>query len=248
MKNLDPRVKLFWLVIAAIGIFRLKVWYAQLSVAIVLGTIIIFRAIFARENFKVLRILLVFLPLTFLIHILFGTHLLATIFRSAPRDPWSVLLLMPLTFTLRIGNLIALMALATHWLKALEVLDAIYHLLKPLRIIGLPVDDIFQVIFIAVRFIPLMQEEYQRLDDSWRIFMNCDSGGLFGQIERLRTILVPLMVVSFRRAEVLAEAMTVRGYDSKIKRSYVGQLRWQFPDWIGLAAGCGGLILMVVKI
>ncbi|NLA21461.1 MAG: hypothetical protein GX870_00305, partial [Candidatus Marinimicrobia bacterium] len=172
MKNLDPRVKILWLIIAVIGIFRLKVWYAQLGVAIILGTIITFRILYAKENFKVLRILLVFLPLTFLIHILFGTNLLATIFRSVPRDSWSVLLFTPLTFTLRIGNLIALMALATHWLKALEVLDALYHLLKPLRKIGLPVDDIFQIIFIAVRFIPLIQEEYQRLDDSWRIFMN----------------------------------------------------------------------------
>lgn len=248
MKNLDPRVKILWLMIAVIGIFRLKVWYAQLGVALVLGTIIIFRTISTKESFKVLRILLVFLPLTFLIHILFGTNLLATIFRSAPRDSWSVLLFTPLTFTLRIGNLIALMALATHWLKALEVLDALYHLLKPLRKIGLPVDDIFQIIFIAVRFIPLIQEEYQRLDDSWRIFMNRDSGGLFGQIERLRTILVPLMVVSFRRAEVLAEAMTVRGYNSQVKRSYIGRLHWQTPDWIGLAAGCGSLVLMVINI
>lgn len=61
-------------------------------------------------------------------------------------------------------------------------------------------------------------------------------------------ILVPLMVVSFRWVEVLAEVMTVRGYNSQVKRSYIGRLYWQTPDWIGLLAGCGSLVLMVINI
>ncbi|MFA6742807.1 MAG: energy-coupling factor transporter transmembrane component T, partial [Candidatus Neomarinimicrobiota bacterium] len=163
-----------------------------------------------------------------------------------PRDSWQVLFWQPLGFTLRIGNIIILMTLAIQWLKALEVLDAFYHFLKPLRKIGLPVDDLFQIIFIAVRFIPLMREEYQRLDESWRIFINRRPTSLAAKVERLRMILIPLMIVSFRRAEVLAEAMTVRGYDPKAERSYVGQLRWRAVDWVGLAVGLGALVLVVV--
>lgn len=247
MKNLDPRVKILWLIVAAIGIFSIPSWYGQLSVSMVLGAITLGLAYLTKLSFKSLRILIVFLPLTFIIHILFGTHLLATLLRGAPRDSWQVLILRPLSFTLRIGNFIGLMALATQWLRALEVLDAFYHLLKPLRKTGLPVDDFFQVIFIAVRFIPLMREEYQRLDESWRIFINRKSSSIAGRIARLRTILIPLMIVSFRRAETLAEAMTVRGYDPKIRRSYIGQLRWSLADWIWMTAACGVLILTVVK-
>ncbi|MDD5229880.1 MAG: energy-coupling factor transporter transmembrane component T [Candidatus Marinimicrobia bacterium] len=246
MRHVDPRVKLVWLIGAAVGIFSFSDWYIQLGILLVLGSALIIRHGMVKFNLRPLRILLFFLPFTFIIHILFGSHLLATIFADKPRDSWQVLFWQPLGFTLRIGNIIILMTLATQWLKALEVLDAFYHFLKPLRKIGLPVDDLFQVIFIAVRFIPLMREEYQRLDESWRIFINRRPTSLAAKVERLRMILIPLMIVSFRRAEVLAEAMTVRGYDPKAERSYVGQLRWRAVDWVGLAVGLGALVLVVV--
>lgn len=246
MKNPDPRVKLLWLIVAAIGIFSILTWYGQLIVAAGLVTITLIISRLTKSGFKALRILIVFLPLTFGIHVLFGTHLLATLFRNAPRDSWELLLLMPFGFTLRIGNFILLMALATRWLQVLEVLDAFYHIIKPLRKTGLPVDDFFQIIFIAVRFIPLMREEYQRLDESWRIFVNSGQQTIFDRIDRLRTIIIPLMIVSFRRAEVLAEAMTVRGYDPQVRRSYVGQLRWQPTDWALTMLGLGVLIFTVV--
>lgn len=246
MKNPDPRVKLLWLIVAAIGIFSITTWRGQIIVATGLVIVTLVTARLTKSGFKALRILIVFLPLTFGIHVLFGTHLLATIFRHAPRDSWELLLLMPFGFTLRIGNFIMLMALATRWLQALEVLDAFYHILKPLRKTGLPVDDFFQIIFIAVRFIPLMREEYQRLDESWRIFVNSGQQTLYDRINRLRMVIVPLMIVSFRRAEVLAEAMTVRGYNPQVRRSYVGQLRWQPADWALTMLGLGVLVLTVV--
>ncbi len=241
-------MKLLWLIIAAIGIFSLKTWYGQVAVACGLGVIAFYVARSTKEGFKGLRILSVFLPLTFVIHILFGTHLLATLFRGAPRDSWNVLLLAPFGFTLRIGNFIMLMALATRWLRALAALDAIYHVLKPLRKTGLPVDDFFQIIFIAVRFTPLMREEYQRLDESWRIFVNARQTTLIERIDRLRAIIVPLMIISFRRAEVLAEAMTIRGYDPQTRRSYIGQLNWKPADWAMTVLGVGILVFTVVGI
>lgn len=235
--------------VAALSIFDLSGWCAQLGVLLVLGLILSIRyKRYKKIDLKPLRILLIFLPLTFAIHVLCGSHLLATIFKGVPRDSWQVLFWQPLGFTLRIGNFILLMTFATQWLQALEVLDTFYYFLRPLRKIGMPVDDLFQMIFIAVRFIPLMREEYQRLDESWRIFVNRRSVSLTDRIERLRTILIPLMIVSFRRADVLAEAMTIRGYELKSRRSYFGQLRWRLSDWAGLVVGLSSLILIVVKI
>jgi energy-coupling factor transport system permease protein len=247
MKNLDPRVKLLWLLVAVVGIFSIRAWIGQLGVTVALTILIIVTARMTKSTFKSLKILIVFLPLTFLIHILFGTHLMATIFRGAPLDSWELLILMPFGFTLRIGNFILLMVLVTRWLGALEVLDAFYHILKPLHKTGLPVDDFFQIIFIAVRFIPLMHEEYERLDESWRIFINGRQQTLVERIDRIRTIIVPLMIVSFRRAEVLAEAMTVRGYNPQVRRTYVGQLHWRPADWALTVVGLGVLILTVIK-
>jgi len=231
--------------VAAIGIFSISAWYGQAIVAGLLLPILAGLTANAGKTRWSLRILLVFLPLTFGIHILFGTHLLATVLRGAVRDSWQVLFFRPLGFTLRIGNFILLMALATQWIQALPALDAIYHILKPLRRTGLPIDDLFQIIFIAVRFIPLMREEYQRIAESWRIFMDTGQDTLIGRIDRLRTILVPLMIVSFRRAEVLADAMTVRGYNPAVRRSYLGQLHWSPADWVLTVAGIGVLVITV---
>jgi len=137
----------------------------------------------------------------------------------------------PLLFTIRVGNLILYMAFALKWIRDIEFLDAIYHILKPLRRLKWQVDDFFQIIFISVKFFPILREEYTRLDEGWKTFTTVQDRTLSDRIKRVRDSVIPLMIFSFQRAETLADAMTIRGYGSTSRRSYYGQLKFTYTDW-----------------
>ena len=94
-----------------------------------------------------------------------------------------------------------------------EVADALSSLMTPLGILGLPVGDLATLTSVALRFIPLAAEELVRIRDA-----QCARGVDFAggnpvvRVRRWLSVLTPLVVALFRRAEDLADAMRERGY------------------------------------
>lgn len=237
MKSLDPRAKLFWALAWMFSLFLIDRSLGQ--VAGLLLTLVLIRVNGLRLGpvIHTVRYLVLFLPITFLVHLLVisqGWQLF-----TGAMSPSLALLEQPLLFSLRVANLILLMAFVLKWIRDIEFLDGIYALLRPLERLGWRIDDFFQIIFIAVKFFPLLQEEYQRLDEGWKLLGEAPDKQMAERIRRVRKSLIPLMIFSFQRAETLADAITVRGYSATVRRSLYQPLKLRWWDWCsgGLALG-----------
>lgn len=118
-----------------------------------------------------------------------------------------------------------------------EISDACVRLLRPLGAVGVPVADIGLVLSLALRFIPIVAEEYGRIQMAQRSRgVRFDEGSLIERVRVWASVLTPLVVGLFRRADCLAESMASRCYadGASIEIPARGLLR---RDWILLIAG-----------
>lgn len=101
----------------------------------------------------------------------------------------------------------------TYTSSSTELVDGLRALLRPLRRLGAPVDDAAMVLSIALRFIPVMSDEFDRVRSAQASRGAAfHTGGLKARLEAYRTAFVPLFVGVFRRADALALAMDARCY------------------------------------
>lgn len=110
--------------------------------------------------------------------------------------------------------------------------------LAPLRRLRLPVDDIATVFSIALRFIPLMAEEFCRIRNAqWSRACGFDDEGLLGRVRAWGKVLMPMIMSLFRRADALSEAMDARCYGAADKRGSLAQMKLNAASAAWLAAG-----------
>jgi energy-coupling factor transport system permease protein len=127
--------------------------------------------------------------------------------------------------------------------KPIDLTDGINSLLRPLRALKVPVDEFSLMLSISLRFIPNLLDETQKVMDAQRARgTQFGEGSLFKQMKTLIPVFLPLFVSSLNRAEELANAMEVRGYQSGEKRSTFRQLQWKKRDTVCL------LLMLVLTI
>ncbi len=114
---------------------------------------------------------------------------------------------------LRLITLVLFSLLLTLTTTPLTLTHGIGFFLKPLRYIGLPTEEIAMIMAIALRFIPTLMEESQRLMKA-QLSRGADfeTGSIFRRAKSLVPLVVPLFISAFRRADDLALAMEARGY------------------------------------
>ncbi|MBB5173733.1 CbiQ family ECF transporter T component [Texcoconibacillus texcoconensis] len=119
--------------------------------------------------------------------------------------------------------------------KPIDLTDGIGSLLRPLRKLKVPVDELALMLSISLRFIPNLMDETQRIMDAQRARgTQFGEGSLIQQMKTLVPIFLPLFASSLNRAEDMANAMEVRGYQSGTKRSTFRQLSWKRIDTASL--------------
>lgn len=117
--------------------------------------------------------------------------------------------------------------------KPIDLTDGINALLSPLRVLKVPVDDISLMLTIALRFIPNLLDETQKVMDAQRARgTTFGEGSLVEQMKKLVPIIMPLFVSSLKRAEDMADVMEVRGYQSAKPRTSFRKLAWKRADTI----------------
>ena len=116
--------------------------------------------------------------------------------------------------------------------------DAIEQLLKPLGKLHFPVHELAMMMSIALRFIPTLIEEADKIASAQKARgADFESGSLFQKAKALVPILVPLFISAFRRADELATAMECRCYHGGEGRTKLHVLQYQRRDYIALAGG-----------
>lgn len=138
---------------------------------------------------------------------------------------------------LRILLLVSGAALLTATTAPLALADGLEDLLSPLKRLRFPAHEVAMMMTIALRFIPTLHEESQKITKA-QAARGADfaEGGPLSRIRATIPILIPLTVGSFRRADELAEAMESRGYRGGEGRTRYRELRLRPRDAIALAA------------
>lgn len=136
----------------------------------------------------------------------------------------------------RIIALIMGTALLTYTTSPITLTDAIERLLSPLKKIKLPVHELAMMMTIALRFIPTLIEETDKIMSAQKARgADMESGGLVQRAKALVPILIPLFVSAFRRAEELALAMECRCYRGGEGRTRLRQLKSTANDYIAMS-------------
>ena len=148
--------------------------------------------------------------------------------------------------TVRVCALIAGTSLLTYTTSPIVLTDAIENLLRPLAKIHFPVHELAKMMSIALRFIPTLIEETEKIMNAQKARGAMIDNGTFTQrIKALVPVLIPLFISAFRRADELAMAMECRCYRGGTGRTRLKVLRCEKQDYIDLAVciACFAVIL-----
>ena len=130
-----------------------------------------------------------------------------------------------------------------------QLTDAIEHVMRPLKLIRVPVHEIAMMMSIALRFIPILMEETDKIMKAQTARGACfDEGNVIQRAKSLVPVLVPLFVSAFRRANDLSLAMEARCYHGGAGRTKMKPLRYGQDDRIAYAALALFLAVMIVLI
>ena len=152
----------------------------------------------------------------------------------------------------RLIMLIIVSSLLTYTTKPVMLTDGLEALLKPLKVVGMPAHELAMMMSIALRFIPTLLEETDKIMKAQMARgADFESGKLFDRVKGLVPILIPLFISSLRRAEELAMAMEARCYRGGENRTRLHTLKFSGPDRVGIAATVimiGGIILLRIML
>ena len=233
--RLDPRTKLILVVLYIIALFNAKGWGAYLLILAVTSICMAVSHISPRNIFKGLKPMLFIIALTALLNIFYtqGTPI---------REGWIITwegIERAVKMMLRITLLIVGTFLLTYTTSPMELTDGLERLLKPLNRVKVPVHEITLMMSMALRFIPTLIEETDKIMSAQKARgADFETGNLIERAKALLPILVPLFVSAFRRADELAVAMESRCYHGGEGRTRMKQLRFCTRDFVALILGC----------
>lgn len=129
----------------------------------------------------------------------------------------------------------------------LEIADGIESLLNPLKRFKVPVQEIALILSIALRFVPTLMQETEKIMNAQRARgVDFSSGSIVERMKKVVPLLIPLFISSIDRADQLAVAMTARGYRDGDHRTKLRQLTWSKMDTAVMALFAVATIVLAV--
>jgi energy-coupling factor transport system permease protein len=241
--RLDPRVKIALLFLVMILIFSTDslLSYALLLLSTILAAVL--SGLRLRFFIRGLKPLIFLIVITFLFNAAFaGGKPLVSFFKLSLTAEG---LHLGVAMALRLILLILSTSLLTLTTSPIQMTDAIESLLSPLRKVGLPAHELAMMTTIALRFIPLMLAETEKIMKAQMARgAEFERGSLLQRARSLLPILVPLFVHAFRHAEELAVAMEARCYRGGEGRTRLKTLRAASRDlWACILAGAAMILI-----
>lgn len=137
-------------------------------------------------------------------------------------------------YSLRLVLFVSISFLITLTSSPSDLADSIARLLRPLEKFRIPIDDLALIVFIAIRFIPVLYEEFAAIKNAQIMRGVSFSGSFLTRVRKSTTIIIPLFLAAINRADQIAMAIAVRSgrqQGKKIKRTYYSSRRFGAPDW-----------------
>ncbi|MBR2048953.1 MAG: energy-coupling factor transporter transmembrane protein EcfT [Oscillospiraceae bacterium] len=244
--KLDPRTKLLMVVIYIVALFSASGWSGYALTGLFLAMAILISNIPFKSITRGLKPVMVIVVFTGVLNLFFtpGTHEIVNIFGFSLT--WEAVE-RAFFMILRIMMLITGTFLLTYTTSPIALTDGLESLLSPLKRIKFPVHELSMMMCIALRFIPTLIEETDKIMSAQKARgADFESGSLMERARALVPILVPLFISAFRRADELATAMECRCYQGGEGRTKMKQLHYTQLDFN--AFGIGAALLAAVLI
>ena len=232
---LDPRAKILATTALVLGLFLVDSIAGFLVVATAVTVLVAASGIPAGTFLRILRPVAFIVALTVLFQVLFSREG-ATLVEWGPLEVHSGGLRLGLFLGLRILLLVSAAGLLTATTTPVALADGIEDLLSPLKRLRFPAHEVAMMMTIALRFIPTLGEEAEKITKAQAARgADFSEGGPLRRARALVPVLVPLTVGAFRRADELADAMESRGYRGGEGRTRYRELRFRTRDALALA-------------
>ena len=233
--KLDPRVKIIISLIYIIDLFIVNNFKGYIFIVLFTLAAILISQIKFKYIYKGLKPILILVIITAILNLFLtpGETLLfkwkfITIYKEGVR--LAVFMVLRLVFLI-IGT--SLLTLTT---SPIELTAGIEKLLNPLRKIGVPAHELAMMMTIALRFIPTLMDETDKIMKAQMARgADFESGNLIQRAKNLIPLLVPLFISSFRRADELAMAMEARCYRGGEGRTRMKELSFSSRDFVAIA-------------
>lgn len=232
--RLDARTKLILVIVYIIGLFQANGWLSYALVCVLTLLCLRISHIRLKNIFKGLKPMLFIIVLTAVLNIFYtdGTPIL---------PGWIITwqgIERAIQMILRISLLITGTFLLTYTTSPIALTDGLEKLLGPLKLIRVPVHELTIMMSMALRFIPTLIEETDKIMSAQRARgADFETGNLIQRAKALLPILVPLFVSAFRRADELAVAMESRCYHGGQGRTRMKQLKLSGIDYAAFVLG-----------
>ena len=227
--NLDPRVKILGCLTIIISLFFIENFWGYLILGSLIMVSIIFSKVHPKFVFRGLRPILFIIVFTLIIHLFMTSG--EVIYQVGFLKITSEGLIKGLFISCRLFILILTTSLLTLTTSPISLTDGLEKLLSFFRFIGMPAHEIAMMMTIALRFIPTLLEETEKIMKA-QISRGADfeSGNIINRTKSLIPILIPLFVNAFRRADDLAIAMEAKCYRGGKGRTHYRKLQIKSND------------------
>ena len=235
--RLDPRTKLILLVVYIVALFLASGWISYGLMLAFLVAVIKISTIPPKSIVKGMKPLVMILIFTGLLNLFFTQE------GEVLVDFWIITiysggLSRAAMMMARILMLITCTFLLTYTTSPIALTDGLEALLNPLKKLGVPVHELSMMMCIALRFIPTLIEETDKIMCAQKARgADFENGSLMERAKALVPILVPLFISAFRRADELATAMECRCYQGGEGRTKMKLLRYHREDFVSFSIG-----------
>lgn len=227
--RLDPRIKIIGTLIYIIALFVINKFVGFAAAVICLAAIIKVSKVPLKFMLRGLKPIFFIIIFTFVLNLFMVSGEVVAeiwIFDITREGIYQATFMAIRLILLIIGS--SLLTLTT---KPINLTDGIEHLLKPFSKIGLPSHELAMMMTIALRFIPTLLEETDKIMKAQQARgADFESGNIFHRAKQLIPILVPLFISAFRIAQDMAMAMEARCYNGGDKRTRMTSMKYKKAD------------------
>ena len=236
LHRLDPRTKILLTAMYIVALFLAKQLVGYGIMMVVLASAIAVSKVKLKTIFRGLKPIMVIIIITAFLNLFWtpGQTIWKWGFLNLTVEGiWSAIFMV-----LRISMLILCTFLLTYTTSPILLTDGLENLMGPLKKIHVPVHELSMMMSIALRFIPTLIEETDKIMSAQKARgADFDTGGLMDKAKALIPLLVPLFISAFRRADELAVAMECRCYHGGEGRTRLRQLKYRRADVAFLVCG-----------
>lgn len=231
LHNLDPRTKILSLILLIIAIFLADNWIGYILVTAFVLSSAILSHVPLKMYFKGLKPIWFVIVFTAVLNIFLTKEGERLVFFGWTSPIYDKGVILAAKMALRLVLLIISSSILTYTTSPITLTDGIEKLLKPLSKLGLPTYELAMMMSIAIRFIPTLIEETDKIMKAQKARgADFETGSLLQRVKALAPMLIPLFISAFRRADELAIAMESRCYQGGATRTRLREIHFKKND------------------